>query len=153
MSSLYNILFAAGFFGTLAFAAGFGRRAERLGAALYLGVALLTWGLEWGVGINPALKLVTDLTLAFALAFLLIRYKKLWIGVACVATTLFCAFSATRLVGFPLSPFGYILALNLSSLIALVALAAGTWVERWGPADPYAEFEDALGATQAAQTT
>jgi hypothetical protein len=86
--------------------------------------------------------------LAIGLSVLTFRYPdKLWPGLAACAQTLVVAFSATRLLEFPLSETAYLTMLNVSSFAVALALAGGTWASRWyrKPADEWDDAAERLG--------
>ena len=62
--------------------------------------------------------------------------EKLWPGIAGCAQLLVFVFSATRVLEFPLSEQGYLIMLNLSSLLGVGSLAVGTWATRWRKREP-----------------
>ena len=75
--------------------------------------------------------LLIDLLTAAALLWVTLSYpEKLWPGVAAVSLVLGAAFSATRLIDFPLSEFAYLAALNISGLIASGAMITGAVLHR-----------------------
>ena len=123
------------------FAAVVGGRPERLGAGMILLACLVTWSRQALVDMTAVeLSLVVDALLAIGLGGLLYVYRLTWIGAAACAQTLLLAFSASRMVNFPLSEQGYLIALSLSSSGVFASIAIGAWAKRWGPKDAYAEL-------------
>jgi len=112
---------------------GLGGRAERAGAGICLVGGLLTVALQTLIADEQLYVAAVTIDLAMAIAFAALAVKvpeKLWPGVAAVSQTLLVAFSATRMLEFPLSEKAYIAALNLSSLGVALSLASGTLVHR-----------------------
>lgn len=121
----------------LLFAAVFGGRAERSGAALLAGNIALTWIAQASAGQAPLLAfLAIDLVTAAGFGYLTFKNpEKLWPGVCGCAQLLIFVFSATRAIDFPMSEQAYLFMLSLSSLLCVGALAAGTWATRWRKSD------------------
>lgn len=120
---------------TLLFTAVVGGRVERTGAAIAFAnlVATTAAGALIGEDTSPIVYMGIDLSTALAFGALALRNpEKLWPGVAGVAMTFVMVFSATRAIGFPLSPFSYMAALNLSGLLLQGTLIAGACAHRWG---------------------
>lgn len=124
----------------LAFTAICGGKAERFGAALLVFNLGLTWTAQASGDAAPFYAfMLIDLLTAAGFAWLIVKNpNKLWPGLAGCAQFLIFVFSVTRAIEFPLSEVGYLVMLNLCSLLALSALAAGAWAARWGRAKPSA---------------
>jgi hypothetical protein len=120
---------------TLLFTVVIGGRVERTGAGIMFAnvSATAVAGALMGVDPSPVVFMVIDICTALAFGALALRNpEKLWPGVAGVAMTFVMVFSATRAIGFPLSPFAYMAALNLSGLLLQGTLIAGACAHRWG---------------------
>jgi hypothetical protein len=118
----------------IAFALAFGAKAERLGGVIFLVSTAATWTIQ-ALGDWAPLPLLMGVDVATVACFtwLTFRYPdKLWPGLTACAQLLMVTFSATRVLDFPLSMTGYLIALNLSALLGFVFLAYGTWASRWG---------------------
>ena len=137
---LLNLLVIILSFAPVVFAAVWGGRTERIGAAIIGSGQLLTWTAQSVAMLAPTASttipleafMLIDLTMALSFGAFMLRYPdKLWPGLAGCAQFLVFVFSATRAIDFPLSERAFFVAVNLSSLGVLVALAAGTWAARW----------------------
>ena len=136
-SVLLNVAVIGVSLAPVAFALVCGRKAERLGAVVIGSGQVLTWGAQSAFQASAAQVPLTafmaiDLSLALALGLIAFRYPdKLWPDLAACAQLLVFVFSVTRAIDFPLSPTAFIVAVNASSFMALVALCFGTWAARW----------------------
>ena len=127
---LVNLLIVGLVFATIAFTSVFGGRAERIGAAIYGSNVGLTWLAQvvapdaWSLYVF----LTLDLSAGAFFGVLAVRYPdRVWPGVAGVAQSLLVAFTATRAIGFPLSPLAYVAAINISSFVVKASLVGGAW--------------------------
>ena len=109
-----------------------GGRAERTGGLIVAANLAATWAVQVSIAQAPPWGfLLIDLLTAAALLWVTLSYpEKLWPGVAAVSVVLGAAFSATRLIDFPLSEFAYLAALNISSLIVSGSLITGSVLNR-----------------------
>jgi hypothetical protein len=132
---IFNLLVILLYVCTMIGAATFGRKAERLAAALLTANMALTWAAQASGDRAPFFAFMAiDLLTAAGLAYIMVKNPdKLWPGVSACAQLLIFVFSATRAIEFPLSEQSYLVMLNFCSLLCIGALAAGTWAARRTP--------------------
>lgn len=154
-SILLNLLVIGALVITVAFTAVFGRRCERIGAAIYGGgiglvfVSQLVGKLLFSNTYPSAVLVLGDLLTCLGFVALAAAYPaKLWPGAAAVAQYFVFVFSLSQLVEFPLSDAMLAHASNLSSLGVKITLIAGTCAARW--AKPRRDEWEELAASLAA---
>ena len=127
--------------GALLFAGVVGGRPERAVCLIIVGGTGVTWVAQaLGDSTPEAAFLLIDLAIGLGLLAVLVRTRLFWAGVACCAQMLMLAFTATRFVNFPLSELGYLVMLQVSSVMVAMSLIYGTWARRWGPREFDAEY-------------
>jgi hypothetical protein len=127
--------------GAMVFAGIAGGWPERSAALIIFAATVSTWVAQGQAGATPeGAFLLIDTIAAVALVVVLLRSKLFWAGVACCANMLMLAFTATRFFDFPLSEDGYVVMLQVSSLLVSLSLIYGTWNRRWGQQDVTPKF-------------
>ena len=127
--------------GAIAFAGIAGGWPERSAALIILGAIGSTWIAQGLSGSTPeGAFLLIDTIASIAFVVVLFRSKLFWAGVACCANMLMLAFTATRFFDFPLSENGYVVMLQVSSMVVSLSLIYGTWSRRWGQQDMDPKF-------------
>jgi hypothetical protein len=121
----------------LIFASTLGGRPERIAAGIYVANLAATWFAQASGDAAPFYAfMLIDFVAAVGFGWLMLKNpEKLWPGIAACAQLLVFVFSATRALEFPLSETGYLVMLNVCSLLGIGALAAGTWAARWRRGD------------------
>lgn len=128
----------------LAFAARIGEKPERWGAGVIFVGAVATQLVQANLGNEPPIWAVclVDTIQGLALLAITIRSGRLWAGIAACAQSLVVVLTAVKYFSFPLSGTPYLVALNLSGWVPILALLGGAIAVRWGP---NSESEDELG--------
>lgn len=137
------------------FAIAYGRRCERLGAAICVAGAVLSASSQvislrlLGDYYPTAVMAFTGLAECIAWALLTVRYSnKLWPGVAGCFQFMVMIFSISQQTNFPLPDQVMVAMINLSALGVTASLTAGTYMTRWRkpPVDQWEQYAETLAS-------